>query len=886
MRPISLELQAIGPFAGYEKIDFNKLSANGLFLICGKTGSGKTMLLDALTFALYGPTRKDDPRADMEELRCNTAPFGIESFIRFTFTANGKTYLFEHYLKPGRKNLNETQNALVLNEEGVFEPILGDNPKNADMVKKAEELVGLDRDQFRQVIVLPQGKFEEFLTADSQKKEEILSSIFGVYKWEKIAELIYIDAKAKNDGYRELRSELEALLAAEDCTAVSGLEQKAAECAAQLERSKKEYAAAEPEKRKENVKKQRELLLQFAALHKTQRKLQLLQQAQPAYKARVAELADARRAENVREPLAAYTAAGREYESREKTAQKLSEADVPAAAAKADEAKKACEAHKSKKPEIDALVSRRTVLEGKRGVYKTIDEARTAYTVALGDEKKAEAAFDKQSALYAAAKERCEALFIKYEEATRARADYAERYMRGISGELAGSLRHGEKCPVCGSTEHPCPAARIEGAVSREQLAEQQKNEAAAAKAWSDADKKRTAEEVSLNELSEMRNEAHNRTLLAKQSLENAEKELDPSIPSLAELEKAVNGCTQALAAYDTHGERLEAAYKAAQSVYDTAAADLAAARREAEKAKTAANEAQKQLMGALADNAFDSLAVAKAAMRSAVERNALQKAISDHEAELKACTSELGEQQKALAGAVEPDSEAVDREEKEIRNAEKEYINRTAILTERGEKLKLVLEKCRAKQAEYEAGHIRAEDDLSFAEKLRGRTGIGLQRYVLAILFSRVIAEANVMLSKVHSGRYRLFRSDERGAGNKRGLELRVHDSRRADDAEGRSVRALSGGEKFLVALSLAIGLSTIAQSSGIRVEALFIDEGFGTLDNESINDAMEVLEGVRSSNGVVGIISHVQLMIDNVPTKLEIVKSDKGSSVKYVVG
>ena len=176
-----------------------------------------------------------------------------------------------------------------------------------------------------------------------------------------------------------------------------------------------------------------------------------------------------------------------------------------------------------------------------------------------------------------------------------------------------------------------------------------------------------------------------------------------------------------------------------------------------------------------------------------------------------------------------------------------------------------------------------QAEDDLAFAKKLRGDSGIGLQRYVLAVMFNQVIGEANRMLEKVHGGRYRLYRSDDKGAGNKRGLELRVHDNR-SPETEGRSVSTLSGGEKFLVSLSLSIGMSTIAQKTGVQIEALFIDEGFGTLDDSSIHDAMDILESVRKSSGLIGIISHVQLLESCIPTHLEVIKTSAGSIIATV--
>lgn len=178
------------------------------------------------------------------------------------------------------------------------------------------------------------------------------------------------------------------------------------------------------------------------------------------------------------------------------------------------------------------------------------------------------------------------------------------------------------------------------------------------------------------------------------------------------------------------------------------------------------------------------------------------------------------------------------------------------------------------------------ASEDVIFAKKLRGDSGTGIQRYVLGIMFSSVIAAANKMLEMVHGGRYRLFRSDDKAQGsNKRGLDLKVYDSH-SEDSEGRFVSTLSGGEKFLASLALSIGMSTIAQKSGIKIEALFIDEGFGSLDEDSIGDAMSILSSIQEANGLVGIISHVQLLQDRIPTKLLVEQKGNGSHITQTIG
>lgn len=179
----------------------------------------------------------------------------------------------------------------------------------------------------------------------------------------------------------------------------------------------------------------------------------------------------------------------------------------------------------------------------------------------------------------------------------------------------------------------------------------------------------------------------------------------------------------------------------------------------------------------------------------------------------------------------------------------------------------------------------VRVEANLVFAKRLRGDTGSSLQRYVLGVMLTAITREANRLLSNVYGGRYQLRRSDDRtGRALKKGLELEVYDSRHN---AYRSVTTLSGGEKFLVALSLAIGLSTVvqAQGHGMQLEAMFVDEGFGSLDRESVTDALEVLQGIQRSAGIVGIISHVDQLAETIPTKIRITKGKDGSQCSVFV-
>ena len=375
--------------------------------------------------------------------------------------------------------------------------------------------------------------------------------------------------------------------------------------------------------------------------------------------------------------------------------------------------------------------------------------------------------------------------------------------------------------------------------------------------------------------------------MLAEKEVQSAKENLVDGIATIQALDKLISEHKASVRCYQEKTDNLERIWKEKVDTFTQLQAKLSVAKDEISRADEKKKSAQRILKDALEHTIFATLDDAKTAMLTQQEMKKIRNAYAEYQAEKKHLEEEYIKTKETLANKIEPDLELCEQELQKIAKEKEAYLSEFArmqlTITQKQEKLNLIQKMAE----EYTASWAQAESDWALAKNLRGDTGIGLQRYVLGVMFSSVIAAANQMLEKVHGGRYRLFRSDEKGQGtNKKGLELKVFDSYSREGDEGRSVKTLSGGEKFLVSLALSIGMSTVAQRSGTHLDAMFIDEGFGSLDQNSIEDALEVLASIQKANGTVGIISHVQVLQDNIPTKLEIKKLKEGSRIVANIG
>ena len=790
MRPLSLTFQAFGPYAGREHIDFEDLTSKGLLLICGDTGSGKTMILDAMTLALYGKA-SGGLRNEFSTLRCNRCKPEDDTFIEFVFEADGNVYKFERRLEKKRVNLSEKQQVYKRDENGNFEP-LREKINKSEMPGIAKELIGLDYDQFTQVIILPQGKFEQFLESDSGQKGEILTEIFGARRWETAAQNYYESVKAECDALNARKEQVNSILGSEGCEDLEELKRKIEKTQQKLEELTGRFKEEDYDTKRKNLLDDKEAAGKLIELKQS--------------------------------------LSGRQRDA------KASESAAAACAKDVEEAEIHLREQKSKEPDKEAWTKEKTVLEGKRELYANAEKTQEDFYKAQAQWQSADKrAADAEKDLKKAQKHEEESLRA-YEKANREHQEVLEAFARGAAGRLAAELKDGEKCPVCGSTHHPEPAQEGSASVSSDEVDAKFKAVEKTHKDWEQACAKTKEAREAAAKAAEALTEQEKAKEAAEKALLDSRAGMVEGIGSLKELEKRIGRIEKNISAFDRK---------------------LAELTEDLEKSRI-------------------SLAEAKTAREKAAEEE--QKASKELESlrrDFKEC------------GREEPDAAQIDKALQKIEQETAAYQREQGSLNTGIERLNLMYDDLSGEWEIYRSGISDAEDALAFARQLRGDTSIGLKRYVLGIMFDQVVYAANEMLGKVHGGRYALVRTEESMSGSrKRGLELAVLDSF-SDVSDLRAAGSLSGGEKFLVSLALSIGMSTIARTDGINIDAMFIDEGFGSLDENSIGDALEVLENIRGgADSFVGIISHVQILRDSIPSKLIVHKSRRTSTIEYTMG
>lgn len=914
MRPLSLTLSAFGPYAGETTIDFSKLGDSGLYLITGDTGAGKTTLFDAIVYALYGSASGSD--RDARGFASKYAEKDAPSYVDFTFACGSTEYrVFRCVNKEGRRKAlidgkNQLQEAVLFDEDGT--PI---RSKVKEVTAAVIDLLGLTRDQFVQIVMIAQGQFRELLTADEKVRGPILAKLFRTERYAGLQERINAESNAQNALCTELQRDLGRIV-----DSVSFGDEESFDAVAAEARSE-EFLALLEKQVDEDKKVLEEAQREKKKLDEALGQLQKQKGTDEALLKRAGELTGVvasleAAAKTYMESKAVYDAENREEWAKEREAlaakitlereqlgeyEKLDEKQNAFAALLKDlEEKRTRFAREAKLQSAEE--ERQTNLETEQaGLLSAPKELTEWFHARDAAEERGEALNALQTRLntYVSGKKILKQLQDDftgkketYDRAEVFRKTLEDQYLNAQAGILADTLVDGEPCPVCGSTSHPHCAV----------LPENTPEKADVDKAKADEETARTAAERASTQVAEQRAALEQQKLVLAKDCETLDLPFGDETGSALQAKLKENRVLQS--ELKTTGEDLQKKVDRLEELKE----DL--------PKRKSANEVRAKELGEL-KTSIANLSGQEEALRKELEE-AQRKLPYESLQKANEMLQELTEKQKAMADALENARKAFDsaketKVELEARQktlqdglegfdkeAAAARVRQIETLTGQGKDLEQKVITCttalqNASRAKADAGKaLKAlsaarekqrwigELDQVFNGKLTTEGRLKLETYVQAIYFDQVLVLANRRLYAMTGGQYELARQIE--AEDKRsGYALSLDVIDHYGDVSRRSVKTLSGGESFLASLALALGLSDLIQeqSGGVQLDTLFVDEGFGSLDAESLEKALQTLEELGAENRLVGIISHVEELEQRIDKQIDVRKLPSGGSV-----
>lgn len=1015
MTPLTLTMQAFGPFAGTERIDFTALGRSPLFLINGPTGAGKSSILDALCFALYGQTTGNE--RDPAQMRCDQADAALLTEVTLDFRLRGVDYRVRRVPQQERPKARgegtTTHNAEAqlwrLKAGGDVETCLVARKVN-DATAELQTLIGLDANQFRQVMVLPQGKFRELLLAGSKEREVIFSQLFQTQIFQRIEEQLRTQANQIERAVNDHRQHISGILAGGELESEAALVQELEALVPQVSHARQQFDIAQQQRRKAEMQRDEALALQrqfeardTLAADKTHH---LEQHAHiEGIKARLAQCDQAVTLQPYSTALTqaqqALTTAQAERRQAQTalTAQRTEAEQAQQALTTARQRQAALPEMRERHRQLGEFIHKSQQLSELQGRFQT---ARSAWQQADDALKRDEAQLDSirqqgeaigvtlerlQAALQQLAsapaelshhnslltqrqelddlarqgrelttqqQQATEALNRQQREVERAERHATEQEMRWHQGQaalLALTLAQDAPCPVCGSLEHPAPAVNSADVVSQAQVEEARSTQEQARHARQSAERHhhQLAQQIHYNEeqaqrltqqLGEwasqppaelqkacevLRHQVQRRESVeaeisqqttardglrrewgaldkqlkaqrpavekAKEEALRFESQRDHLSQSLPENARDAEAMHQTIAELERQITLVENACESAQQAFSKAQTQLArveellrGADERVKRSEQMLQQAQSEWQGALQQSPFSDMAAFQAAQLDDAQRQALTQQVETYQRRLAELVGALQNYQTQLADKTPPDLAVLTSLTEAAQAQEHTQLEAWRALDERSNTLTSIhqkLTKAHEAQAELE-GQYRVWGTLS--EVANGRTGhrISLQRFVLGVLLDDVLIQASERLVRMSRGRYQLVRREDPSKGNRAsGLELDVADTY---TGKNRSVATLSGGESFMAALSLALGLSDVVQAyaGGIQLDTLFIDEGFGSLDQDALDQAIAMLSELQMGGRMIGIISHVSELKEQMPIRVEVRASRQGSTVE----
>ena len=880
MKPIQLVLSAFGPYVERTVIDFSALGEEGLFLIAGDTGAGKTTIFDAISFALYGEASGGKKKRKSKSFHSDYVSDQTETYVELTFRHRGETWWIRRnleYQRPAKKKKDgmetttrQTADAQMRNEDTGEEILRMD-----DVNRRVRELLGLTQDQFTQTVMIAQGDFLKILTASSDDRKKLFRDLFHTNLYvdlqsrlqeknracadeQKALEQVILSAEGKIDPEAEF-AEREILLSY--CGQIQHTDALCALLARLIEQEKAAQEQARVQKKEAAdqigaliaaVTEGERVNRDFADWESKRARLAALTAGQGEIDAQRAALAAARRAQQLETDEALMRRTRRDMD-----AQRAALSEAQAALEQAEKALPETETRmkeaESRGGEIHALLAQAKQMEDCLPV--------------LGEVERLKAALDTQK----------RELQRLTEASSRAQAAYIaaqNSYYLSQAGLLARELKAGQPCPVCGSTAHPCPAQITPETVTRQALEQAAQRRETAEKAQSDAATRLAANRAALDE-----REGRLRALKigADETRQRLAARIDAAHQAAADRQREIDAARSAYQALDKRKT-------AAQSAVDAAQKQLAALEKDL-RAQTEAFEQKRAAHG------FEDEASYRLAKRTNADIERLDREIRNYDEQKRTLAAQSRELEEKLSGRQKTDltalqnrrTAALDRQAK-AENAEKAMVRKLTLHESAEREIRQANAAIQKKRGKWQ---IIQELYTCCAGIAAGnpRAKLTFEAYVQQYYFRFVVAAANKRLTRLTDGMFTLrVMREAANRVSQSGLDLEVLDR---STGQARDVSTLSGGESFLASLALALGLSDAVQSQSgqIRMDAMFIDEGFGSLDENALRSSIDVLLELADGKRLIGIISHVQELEERIDKQIVVTKTPNGSTVRMNV-
>ena len=919
MRPTKLVMTGFESYKDKTVIDFEQLGTKGLYLITGDTGAGKTTIFDAITFALYGSPSGTDRSVEM--LRSHFADENTPTIVELDFEANGNKYHITRNPDYQRKALKgdgiTTQAAsaeLVYVTQSSIPPVSGVSKVNAEV----EKILSLKKEQFCSIAMIAQGVFQKLLLSDKKQKEEIFRQLFHTEKFvrlemtlkderssakseveklklklnEALNRIVIMDAdenseqilKIKNSSYIT-ENEIQILKAfvEEDERVLKSVLEKIGKNDNKISQLNLEINAAEEQEKLKAQISEKELFIKnlnskkdsiFAQVEITKKAAEKITELTKEKNLLESSMDDYRKNDETEKQILKIA---EEIVTDENSKTQLEKQNT-GLETEIEQLKKELESLKNSGEEIIRLENKAKEYNGTLNELNEVSENLETFAEDKQDLKDAQEKVQKASA--------------EYEKSNTEYSENLRLYNLEQAGILAENLKPGCACPVCGSTEHPVLAHKSEKAPTQKQIEELKKSveskNSIFNKLSSEAAAKKSALEKSEETINKLLKKYFDSLTAAD---ENITATVDEKISELKALQKKTEAYIEAenkkvarLKALEKEIPNKEKELSGNKEAISSFATKISSNKVLKEREEKALNECKSKLKYKTLQEAQTQLKLLETTIDSLTKnrdeavnnKNEFEKNLEGENSSLNTLKAQLEKTEPADIKKLKEKLTALQLEKSNLDNQRDSLNERKGVNQESVNSVEALVPEIAKANAHYEM--VAALCEVA-AGNSRGKKGLpSLETYVQMNCLDQINRRANLRLKKMTDNKYELLRRIEED-GSELGLDLNVKDFYTGRD---RNVQTLSGGEQFQASLALALGLADEVQenSGGIKLDTMFIDEGFGTLDSETLNKAMHALEDLSQGNKLIGIISHVEELESRIDNKIVVTKNSSGIS------